>query len=219
MKTWTQEEVNILKDNYNKAINDELIKLLPGKSAIAIYKKAYSIGLRKTKEAEHANRSASRRMDKNSNWKGGMCKTKAGYKQILVPGHPRADKHGYVMEHIVVWENATGIQVPINCCIHHLNGDKMDNRIQNLCLMERGAHTIFHHSGSKLSDESKSIISQKAKERFSDKRNHPFYKDIDATELLKLRNQGMKVSDICTKYGISKRTYYDKLKDVEKENA
>jgi hypothetical protein len=67
------------------------------------------------------------------------------------------------MEHIVVFEEATGIRVPDNCCVHHLNGDKSDNRIENLCMMQHSAHTVFHHTGAKRSEKTKNNI-RKAKE-------------------------------------------------------
>ena len=91
--------------------------------------------------------------------------TRYGYRQILKPEHPRADRNGYVMEHIVEWEQATGVSVPQNCCIHHLNGNKTDNRIQNLCMMQHTAHTVFHHTGAKRSAETKKKISESRRKR------------------------------------------------------
>lgn len=160
MKTWTKEEVSVLIANYNRVSNAELQQLIPSKSPIGIYKKAYKLGLRKTSDIEFLNRSEARTGEKSSNWKGGVRTTKAGYRQILCPEHPRADSGGYVMEHIVVWERATGVPVPKNCCIHHLNGIKADNRIQNLCMMQHIAHTAFHHTGAKRSEETKVRISE-----------------------------------------------------------
>lgn len=164
MKTWTDEEVEILCAYYNTATNYQLALALPNKTPIAIYKKAYQLGLRKTAEIEFRNRSEVRTGEKGANWKGGIKTTKAGYRQKLYPNHPRADCRGYVMEHILVWEEATGVPVPKNCCIHHLNGNKADNRIQNLCMMQHTAHTVFHHTGAKRSAETKTKIS-KSKEK------------------------------------------------------
>lgn len=145
MKTWTPTEVRILTENYNILPNSELDALFPNKSHNAVYKKAYSLGLRKEAEIEFKNRSEVRKREKGSNWKGGTRDTKHGYRQVLAPGHHRADAAGYVMEHILAWELATGVPVPKNCCIHHINGNKRDNRIQNLCMMDFGAHTTLHN--------------------------------------------------------------------------
>lgn len=151
-------ETKILVENYNAVSNATLKQLIPGKTAQAIYKKAYKLGLRKTAENEFLNRSEARKRERSNNWKGGVRTTQAGYRQILCPEHPRADSSGYVMEHILVWERATGVPIPKNCCIHHLNGNKIDNRIQNLCMMLHTAHTVFHHQGKKRSEETKNKI-------------------------------------------------------------
>lgn len=165
MKTWTDTEILVLKENYNKVSNDELCKLLPLKTELAIYKKAYNLGMRKTKEISFLNRSNARKGEKSSNWNGGVRKTRKGYRQILMPHHKRSDSNGYVMEHIVVFEKESGITVPNGCCIHHLNGIKDDNRIENLCMMTRSSHTIFHHSGSKRSDETRKNISESKRKK------------------------------------------------------
>ena len=160
MKTWTSEEKAILIENYNKVSNKELLALIPTKSAYGIYKKAYKLGLRKTPEITFINRSEAKSGEHSGNWNGGKRTTRKGYRQVLMPQHPRSDSSGYVMEHIVVWENASGMALPTNCCIHHLNGDKSDNRIENLCVMLHGAHTVFHHTGAKRSVETKKKISE-----------------------------------------------------------
>ena len=149
MKTWTTTEVDILKENYNKVSNEELCNLLPDKTELAIYKKAYEMGFRKTKEIAFLNRSIAHKGDKCNFWKGGKATSTKGYKLVKMPEHHRADSKGYVLEHILIFEKETGIKVPENCCIHHLNGIKNDNRIENLCMMTHSAHTVFHHTGTK----------------------------------------------------------------------
>lgn len=140
----------------------------------------------------------------------GKKKTSKGYVQVLVHGHPRADSNGYVFEHIYVFEKETGISVPQGCCIHHLNGIKDDNRIENLCLMTHKAHTVMHHNGTKLKEKTKQLISEKAKERFSDKTKHPSYKEVDIDKIQALIDEGWTVEKACNAFGITKRTYYNK---------
>lgn len=163
MKTWTKAEIDILKENYNKVSNVELRKLLPDKSALAIYKKGYKMGFSKTKEIETLNRSIAHKGEKSKFWKGGTAITSKGYKLIKMPEHHRADKKGYVLEHILVFEKETGLQVPNDCCVHHLNGIKSDNRIENLCLMSHSAHTKLHHCGAKRTKETRQKISESRK--------------------------------------------------------
>jgi len=140
--------------------------------------------------------------------------TSKGYRQVQLPSHPRSDSCGRVLEHIVVWERESGTSVPDGCCVHHLNGNKSDNRIENLCLMVFGAHTIFHHSGTTQSEACKQKISHLAKERFLDKRNHPSYKEIDVNKMEQMRKSGMLVTDICSEFGICRRTYYNKMEEL-----
>lgn len=153
MKKWTKEETELLKENYNKLPNDELVKLFPNRTFLSIYKRARKIGLYKTKEIEYLNRSLSKRGEKGSNWKGGRQITTRGYVLIKNPEHHRADKNGYVLEHIYVFEKETGIKVPKNCAIHHLDGNKQNNDISNLCLMSFGGHTTYHNNLRKRTKE------------------------------------------------------------------
>lgn len=82
-----------------------------------------------------------------------------------MPEHKRADKSGYVMEHILIFEKESGIEIPNGCCIHHLNGIKDDNRIENLCLMTHSAHTVFHHKGIPCSPETIEKIKESKRRR------------------------------------------------------
>lgn len=142
--TWSKEDVNVLKMKYSTSTNDELFAMFPNRSALGIYKKAYSLNLHKTEETTFKNRSLCRQGEKGSNWHGGKSITTKGYILVKCPDHPRADKKGYVMEHIIVFERETGVSVPPNCDIHHLDGNKQNNDISNLCLMSHGGHTKFH---------------------------------------------------------------------------
>ena len=51
-------------------------------------------------------------------------KTTKGYTTVYMPDHHRADKRGFVLEHILIFEKETGIKIPDGCCIHHINGDR-----------------------------------------------------------------------------------------------
>lgn len=211
---WTADEVSILITNYNKVSNTTLQQMIPDKTPLAIYKKAYKLGLRKDPEIEFLNRSEARKGEKSSNWRGGVKKTKKGYRMVLCPGHHRADRRGYVLEHIYVWEKESGIPLPDNCCVHHLNGIKDDNRIENLSVMLQNAHTVYHHTGAKRKESTKALISAKAKERFADKRNHPSYKQIDMDLFGKRILAGCSIGDVCGEFGIGKTTYYNKRREL-----
>ena len=66
-------------------------------------------------------------------WKGGKHKDKAGYIQIWCPEHPRAC-YSYIREHVLVMEKYLGRYLIAPEEVHHINGIKDDNRIENLQL-------------------------------------------------------------------------------------
>jgi hypothetical protein len=84
------------------------------------------------------------------NWKGGRWVINTGYVKVKVAEpHPRADGRGYVLEHLLVMEKTIGRPVEAHETVHHKNGDRQDNRPENLELHvgrhARGA-TIPHCS-------------------------------------------------------------------------
>jgi len=74
------------------------------------------------------------------NWKGGRIKGSNGYMMLWNPEHPKATIHGYVFEHILIWEETYGKPLPKGWIVHHYNGIKTDNRSQNLVAMKRSEH-------------------------------------------------------------------------------
>lgn len=69
-------------------------------------------------------------------------KTPAGYIEIRKPEHPRGKNRKYVAEHILVWEQFNHTYLPSNYIIHHINGIKDDNRIENLLALPKEKHHI-----------------------------------------------------------------------------
>jgi hypothetical protein len=81
----------------------------------------------------------------NPRWNNGRTIMGRGYVLISAPDHPRADKYGYVYEHIVVMEKHLGRPLLPAETIHHLDGNKLNNDPKNLVLFATmGMHTKFH---------------------------------------------------------------------------
>ena len=66
----------------------------------------------------------------------------SGYIELTIPDYPSARNYGRVFEHTYVWEQANKKQLPKGWIIHHLNGIKDDNRIENLVALSRKSHAI-----------------------------------------------------------------------------
>lgn len=214
MKEWSEEETNKLLSVYNKYPNPELLKAFPERTFLSIYKKARKLGLYKDEKIETINRKAVARKGKESEfWRGGRCVTRQGYVQILMPNCHRADKSGYVFEHIYNWETANNRELPDGWVVHHLNGVKNDNRPENLVAMTISEHTILHNTGRIFSQETKKKMSERAKARFNNNiQNHPRYKDIDIDMMQKEIASGETVVSVCKKHGINKATYYKRIR-------
>ncbi len=81
----------------------------------------------------------------NPNWKGGKIIVD-GYRYIYNPSHPNATKDGYVTEHRLNMEKKIGRLLSPKETIHHLNHDRLDNRIDNLHLCSsNGSHFVEFH--------------------------------------------------------------------------
>src|SRR5215212_7312026 len=71
---------------------------------------------------------------KHWNWKGGKRINTQGYVMIYAPDHPEADSTGCVREHRLVMEQVLGRRLEPLQVVHHINGNKQDNRCENLVL-------------------------------------------------------------------------------------
>jgi len=92
----------------------------------------------------------------NPNWKGGKVmvfsdskkkkdrvKGTKGYVWLRLPNHPKAYKQGYYPEHRYVMEQKIGRILDKYEHIHHKNGIKDDNRIENLELVNGSTHCLI----------------------------------------------------------------------------
>ena len=78
------------------------------------------------------------------NWNNGIRKHD-GYIQIYLPTHPFAQNKGYVPKHRLVMEKHIGRYLTKNELVHHINGIKDDNRIDNLQIVSPSEHTLIHN--------------------------------------------------------------------------
>lgn len=215
---WNKDDTERLIEIYPYVINPIISRILK-RSVDSIQRKANRLNLLKDQEVIGAISGYAREGESGSNWKGGRKKNKSGYVLVLDRENPMSDCKGYVLEHRKVMGEHIGRALIESEKIHHINGIKDDNRIENLVIISESEHTILHNKMREFAEETKRKISEKAIERYKDRRNVPSYKDVPVDEMLNLFNSGVRVADICKMYGISKRTYYVKLKTYKFETG
>lgn len=84
--------------------------------------------------------------DNKMNWKTGLIKCN-GYNLIYCPNHPKANKmgKGYIRYNRYLMENHLGRYLEDWEVVHHKNGIKDDDRIDNLEIHTNSEHLKLHH--------------------------------------------------------------------------
>ena len=118
-------------------------------------RKAHLARLSEMKVGTHLSQETKRRISESRigrllgsehpNWNGGQF-INGGYRYIYTPNHPNRTKDGYVLEHRLVMERELGRFLLRREAVHHINGDTLNNRPENLEVCDsNGRHSIEHH--------------------------------------------------------------------------
>lgn len=126
---WTLEEIQFLEDNY-EGLTAAQIGAIIGRPCRGIEAKAQKLGVKAPREGLKGERSP--------RWKGGTSTNVEGYE--VVSSGP--NRHRGV--HRVVMEEHLGRSLSPKEAVHHVNGNKRDNCIENLKIMTFNEHTILH---------------------------------------------------------------------------
>ncbi|HYS37554.1 MAG TPA: HNH endonuclease [Pseudonocardiaceae bacterium] len=138
LKTWTPDESAQILHLWNAGMS---------KSAIARHFHTKTAIISKhlaTLNVSVVYRSGSKPGENHWNWKGGRVLTAEGYAAVRITdpddvSWPMRKRTGYVLEHRIVMAQALGRPLLATETVHHINGDKLDNRRENLQLRQ-GKH-------------------------------------------------------------------------------
>jgi hypothetical protein len=130
------------------------IKRILRKAGIDIRPMGYHLKGRILSEEERERLKVANTGPNHWNWKGGRY-IRQGYVVVYLPDNPSSKADGYIFEHRLVMEQHLGRLLTSNETVHHKNGIKTDNRIENLELVSHnGPHTgeiKCPHCGKKFS--------------------------------------------------------------------
>jgi len=115
---WTADEINILKEYYPTETVEQLLERLPNRSYTSIEKKVTNLKIKK------------------------QC----SYTYINVQGYLTDchDRNNKVAIHRKLYEEYHNVKLTSNDIIHHKDGNKLNNSINNLELLTRSEHINRH---------------------------------------------------------------------------
>lgn len=174
---WTNDEISTLRGNYQEMSARQLLDVLPNRSWESIRGKVRTLGLKKETRVVLAcdycrneivkRRYEHRRHDlhfcdndckhayfvreQNPAWQGGVTE-QSGYKMLRTELGAKAP---YTREHRVVAEKMLGRTLLSDEVVHHINGDRSDNRPENLQVMTRSEHSRHHWEQGDFANRSK----------------------------------------------------------------
>lgn len=82
------------------------------------------------------------KLDSSPTWKGGKKLDTRGY--VLVKHNSSTRSDGYIQEHRLVMEQHLNRKLLPDEQVHHINGDKQDNRLENLEVLSVSEHMRLH---------------------------------------------------------------------------
>lgn len=84
-----------------------------------------------------------------------------------MPEHPRAKPNGYVFEHVLVAEKLLGRALLADEVVHHIDGNKQNNDIENIMVFPNQSAHMLHHWNVHKTTPSIAELARNAKKPYS----------------------------------------------------
>lgn len=98
-------------------------------------------------------------------------------------------KHDKVSVHRIIGKYMVGFDFGSEIHVHHINGDKMNDTVQNLQVLKRELHTKSHNLSQ--------YVSQSHKKNFGNRiRDINSRNDVTEEKVIRLRNEGLTIPQI-----------------------
>lgn len=127
---------------WNKGLTkkeDDRLKIISKKAREQMYRE-YKSGIRDKKEiTKKAHEAVRKKSQKRFKENPRMYISKRSYLMIYIPGRGDTKYHHYV------WEQAGKGKIPEGYHLHHKDGNRFNNKIENLQLLTNSEHTKLHY--------------------------------------------------------------------------
>lgn len=134
-REFTEAELSDMSSRYHAGESQESIARVYRSTQVTISRVLRQSGLIPSRRGA--------RRERVSSWKGGRLINHDGYIQVLVddddPMARMRNRMGYIPEHRLIMARKLGRVLERSESVHHINGNKADNRIENLQL-RHGQH-------------------------------------------------------------------------------
>jgi hypothetical protein len=137
-------KANVVKmyDEDNMVLTDIAEEVGVGKETVRAFLKKHGNGCRSLKQAARL----SKRHGHLKGKKRPEVSHPIGHRRTVCKGYVEIKtEDGWKREHRLVMEKHLGFSLEVDEIVHHIDGDKTNNVIENLRLMTHGEHTRMHN--------------------------------------------------------------------------
>jgi hypothetical protein len=132
---FSKEDIDNIRNMAAEGMSTSEIAVIYNKTAKAIQKAYVRYGIKGLPSGGQFG-------ERNSFWNGGVTIDKNGYILQRCTGHPFSNTAGYVRQHRLVMENHLKRFLLPTEVVHHIDGNKQNNKIENLELFSSNAEHL-----------------------------------------------------------------------------